>query len=119
MIPLLRATLHLRHIVGSKGQTLETTTSSHGTGRDEVIQQQHVEGSESATRTFDGLVDGFGRRIDPIGIVAGGPRILDIVLRLELLEALHTSIVNVLGIGDELGRGRRSVGSRHFEWRTG
>ena len=48
-----------------------------------------------------------------------GSRVLDIVLRLELLEPLSTGIVNVLSIGDELGRRRGSVGGRHFEWRTG
>ena len=44
--------------------------------------------------------------------------VLDVVPCLELLEALCASIVDVLGIGNKLGR-RRSVGSRHFEWRMG
>ena len=48
-----------------------------------------------------------------------GSGILDVVLRLELLEPLSTGIVDLLSIGDELRRGRRSVGGRHFEWRTG
>ena len=48
-----------------------------------------------------------------------GLSVLDVVAALELLEALRASIVDVLGIGDELRRRRRSVGSRHFEWRTG
>ena len=48
-----------------------------------------------------------------------GPHVFDVVPGLELLEALSVSIVDVLGIGDKLGRRRRSVGSRHFEWRTG
>ena len=55
---------------------------------------------------------------DTVRIITGGPSILDVESTLELLEALHLSIVNVLGIGDELRR-RRSVGSRHFKWRTG
>ena len=51
-------------------------------------------------------------------IVASDMGVLDVVAAFELLKALHLSIVNVLRIGDELRR-RRSVGSRHFEWRTG
>ena len=49
----------------------------------------------------------------------GSLSVLDIVPHLELLEALRASIVDVLGVGDELGRGRRSIGGRHFEWRMG
>ena len=64
------------------------------------------------------MVDGFGRGIGRVGIVTGGLSILDVVLRLELLEALHPSIVDVLRVGDERRR-RRSTRSRHFEWRTG
>ena len=118
-IPFLHTAFHLRRVIGSEGETLEAATSGHGTGRDEVVQQQGVEGLESATRTLDGLVDGFGRGVNPIRIVASGPHVLDVVPRLELLEALGTGIVDILSIGDELGRRRRSVGSRHFEWRTG
>ena len=117
-IPLLRAAFHLCHIVGCQRQPFEVTTSSYSPRGDEIIQQQRVEGPESATRTLDGLVDSFGRRVDPVGIVMGGPSLLDVELRLELLEALRTSIVDILGIGHELRR-RRSIGSRHFEWRTG
>ena len=47
-----------------------------------------------------------------------GLSILDVVLTLESLEALHAGIIDILGIGDELRR-RRSIGSRHFKWRTG
>ena len=47
------------------------------------------------------------------------PRVLDIVPRLELLEALGTSIVDVLGIGNELRRRSRSVGSRYFDVEDG
>ena len=36
---------------------------------------------------------------------------------LEPLEALHTDVVEISSIGDKTGR--RSVGSRHFEWRMG
>ena len=39
--------------------------------------------------------------------------VLDIEPHLELLESLHMSVVEVLGIKNELGR-RRSVGGRHF-----
>ena len=51
-------------------------------------------------------------------IVASDAGILDVVVASEPLKALCLSIVNILGVGDELRR-RRSVGSRHFEWRMG
>ena len=51
-------------------------------------------------------------------IVAGGPGVLDIVMGFETLEALCPGVINILGIGDELGR-RRSVGSRHFDVEDG
>ena len=65
------------------------------------------------------MINNLGRRIDPIGIVASGPSVLDVVPRFELLEPLSTGVVDVLSIGDELRRRRRSVGGRHFEWRMG
>ena len=64
------------------------------------------------------MVNDLRSWIYPIGIVASDTSVLDVVPRLELLETLGTGIVDVLSIGDELRR-RRSVGSRHFEWRTG
>ena len=54
-----------------------------------------------------------------VWIIASGSRVLDVVLRLEPFEALSVGIVDVLGVRDEIRRRRRSVGSRHFEWRTG
>ena len=89
--------------------------SGHGTRRDEVVQRQRVERPESTTRTFDGLVNGLGQRVDPIGIITSGSHVLDVVPSLETLEAFGASIVDVLGIGDKLGRRRGSVGSRHFD----
>ena len=65
------------------------------------------------------MIDDFRRRIDPIGIIVSDTGLLDIVSRLELFEALGADVVDVLSIGDELGRRRREVGGRHFEWRTG
>ena len=118
-VPLLRAAFHLHRVVRCQGQLLEATTSSDRPRGNEIVQGQRVEGSESAARTLDGLVDDFGGRIYPIRIVTGGLSILDIVLRLELLETLGVGVVDVLGVGNELGRRRKSVGSRHFEWRTG
>ena len=118
-VPLLRALFHLRRVVGSQGQMLETTMSSHRPRRDEVVQRQTVEGTERTPRTLDSLVHRLGRRIGPIWIIAGRAGILDIVAALELLEALCPGVVDILGVGDELRRRRRSVGSRHFEWRTG
>ena len=92
--------------------------SSHRTSRNKVVKGKRVQGTERTPQTLNGLIDHLGQRIDPVGIVTGGPSVLDIVPCLELLETLHTGIVNVLGVGDKLGR-RRSVGSRHFEWRMG
>ena len=93
-------------------------TSGDGTRGDEVVQGQRIQGPKGAARTFDCLVDDFGQGIGHVGIVSGGPSVLDVVLGLELLEPLGTGIVDVLSIGDERRR-RRSVGGRHFEWRTG
>ena len=97
---------------------LQTMMSSHGSRGDEVIKRKGIKGMECTPRTLYGLVDCFGQRIGHIRIIVSGPGVLDVVLRLELLEALHVSIVDILGVGNELGR-RRSVGSRHFVWRTG
>ena len=118
-VPLLRASFHLSRVVGSQGQMLETTTSSHRPRRDEVVQGQPVEGTERTPRTLDSLVYCLSRWIGPPRIIAGTSSVLDVVAALEPLEALSASIVDVLGIGDKLRRRRRSVGCRHFEWRTG
>ena len=118
-IPLLHAAFYLHRVVGRQRQSLEATVSGDSTRRDEIVQQQRVERPESTTRTLDGLVDGFGRGVDAIWIVASSPCVLDIVLRLETLEPIGVSVVDVLSVGDELGRRRGSVGSRHFEWRMG
>ena len=109
LVPLLHASFHLSCVVGSQRQTLETMTSSHGTRRDEVVKGKPIEGSECIPRTLDSLINCLGRWIAPVRIIMGSPSILDVVLHLELLEALGASIVNVLGIGDELRR--RSVGA--------
>ena len=103
VIPFMRAVFHLCHVIGHQGQTLKATTCSHSARRNEVVQRQRVEGLESATRTLDSLVDGFGQRIHAMWIVVSGSHILDVEPRLELLETLSAGIVNILGIGDELG----------------
>ena len=87
-VPLLRALFHLSRVVGRQGQTLETMTSSHRPGRDEVVQGQTIKGTERTPWTLDSLVDRLGRQISPARIVAGGTSILDIVAALEPLEAL-------------------------------
>ena len=92
---------------------LKTTMSGHGTRRDKVVEGKTIEGLESTSWTLDSLVNHLSRRIGHIQIIASSSGVLDIVLGLELLEALHTSIVNILGIGDKLRR-RKSVGSRHL-----
>ena len=116
---LLHTVFHLCHIVGSQGQTLETTTSGHGSTGDEVIQGQPIKGPLRTPQTLCSLEDGFGCWISPMRIVASNPRILDIVGGFEPLEALCPGIVDILGKGDESRRRRRSVGSRHFMWRMG
>ena len=80
--------------------------------------RERIKGLERTPRTFNSLINCPRRWINPVGIVASGPSVLDIVLHLELFEALRMSIVNVLGIRDELRR-RRSIGGRHFKWRMG
>ena len=118
LVPLLRAAFHLRRIVGRQGQMLEVTTSSYRPSRDKVVQGERIEGLESTPWTLDSLINGFSRRIDHVRIIACGPGVLDIESRLELLKPFGASIVDILGVGDELRR-RRSVGGRHFKWRMG
>ena len=118
-VPLLRASLHLSHVVGSQEQMLEMTTSGHGPRGDEVVKGQTIEGTESTPQTLDSLVNRLGQQIGPIWIIAGSPSVLDVVMTLEPFEALRPSIVDILGVGDKLRGRRRSIGSRHFEWRTG
>ena len=118
-VPLLCTSFHLSRVVGHQGQTLETMTSGHQPRRDEVVQQQTVKGTERTPRTLDSLVHRFGRRIQPSWIVASNTGILNVVVALEPLEALRPGIVDILSVGDELRRRRRSIGSRHFKWRTG
>ena len=98
---------------------LKTMTSGHGPRRNEVVQQQTIEGTESTPRTLDSLIDCLSRQIRSPWIISGDPSVLDIVATLESLEALCLSIVDILGVGDKLRRRRRSIGSRHFKWRTG
>ena len=64
------------------------------------------------------MIDNLWRWVDPIGIIASNPRVLDVVPRLELFEPFGAGVVDILSVGDELRR-RRSVRGRHFEWRTG
>ena len=118
-IPLLRAAFHLHCIVGRQGQPLEVAMSSYSPRRDEVVQQQCVKGPEGTTWTLDGLIDSFSRRVDAVWVVTSGVGVLDVILRLELLEALGASVVDVLSVGDELRRRRRSVGGRHFDVEDG
>ena len=118
-IPLLHATFHLQCVVGSQGQALETMMSGHRTRRDKVVQRQAIEGTERTPQTLDSLVHCLCQRISPARIVVGNSSVLDVVVTLELLETFQPSVVDILGIGDKLGRRRRSVGSRHFVWRTG
>ena len=56
-IPLLCTLLHLSHIVRSQGQALETTTSGHGTRRNEVVEGETIKGSEHTPWTLHSLVD--------------------------------------------------------------
>ena len=109
-VPFLCAVFHLCSIIGSQGQMLQMTTSCHGASRNKVVQGKRVERPESTPWTLHCLIDRFGQRVQTIGFVASSPHVLDVVLRLELLKALGASIVDVLGIGDELGRRGRSVG---------
>ena len=52
-------------------------------------------------------------------IIVGNMGILAVEPGFEPLEALCLGVSDILGVGDELGRRGRSVGSRHFEWRMG
>ena len=97
---------------------LETTASGHGPTGDEVVQQQPVEGLLRTPRPLCSLVNAFSCWIGPMRIIVSTSHVLDIVGGFEPLEALHPSIVDVLGEGDE-SRRRRSIGSRHFDVEDG
>ena len=92
--------------------------SGHQPRRDKVVQRQTIKGTESTPRTLNSLEDCLSRQIDPPRIVVGNSSVLDVVATLESLKALGPGIVDILGVGDELRR-RRSIGGRHFKWRTG
>ena len=113
-VPLLRTTFHLCRIVGSQGQTLETTASSYGPAGDEVVQGQPVKGVLRAPWPLHSLEDIFGHWITSPWIVASTSHVLDIVGGFEPLEALHPGVVNILGEGDK-SRRRRNIGSRNFD----
>ena len=98
---------------------LETMASSYRPAGDEVVQGQPVEGALQAPRPLHSLEDVFGHRITSPWIVASTSRVLDVVGGFEPLEALCPDVVDVLGEGDESGRRRRSVGSRHFNVEDG
>ena len=117
-VPLLCASFHLSRIVGCQGQTLETTTSRDGPSRDKVVQGESIQRPESTSWTLYGLIHYFSQRICCIRIVTSGVGVPDVVPSFETFEAISVSIVHILGIGNELGRGR-SVGSRNLKWRTG
>ena len=97
---------------------LETTMSGHRSRGNEVVQRQTIEETERTPRTLNSLVNRLGRRIGPSRIVMSTTGVLDVVVAFEPLKALRPGIVDVLSVADELRR-RRSIGSRHFMWRTG
>ena len=116
-VPLLHASLHLSHVVGSHGQTLKTTTSGHRTRRDEVVQGQIIKGTEHTPWTLHGLIDHLSQRIGTIWIIMGSPSILDVVAALEPLEALHPSLVDILGVATVGIRfPLASPGTWHWGW---
>ena len=117
-VPLLHAMFYLCHIVGSQGQALEMTTSSHRTRGDKVDKGETIKGPQRTPWTLHSLVDGLSCWVGPPWIIMGGTGILDIVRGLEPLEALHLGVVDILGKGDK-SRRRRSVGSRHFNVEDG
>ena len=92
-------------------------TSSDRSRSDEVSKGESLEGSLRAARRLDSVVDVFCHQVSPSLIIASNPSILLVVDRMELLEAFCVGVVDVLSIGHK--RSRRSVGIRHFVWRTG
>ena len=118
LIPFLGAVSHLGGIVQSKGKTFEMMMSGNGPRLNEVLKGKAIKGPFGTAWTFGCLVHIFGSRASPSQIVASSTSILVIIRSLKLLEALHLGVIDILGEGDKSGR-RRSIGSRHFKWRTG
>ena len=117
LVPFLCAASHLRSITGHQRQALETMTSSNQSGGDEVLKGETVEGPLRTSTRLDGIVDIFHRQVGTMRIVTGTVSCLLVEDSLVLFEALRIGEVDVLGKGHESRR--RSVGSRHFEWRMG
>ena len=116
-IPLLCAAFHLCSIVGCQGQVLGMTASRTGSRSDEILEGESVEGPLGTPTRLDGVVDIFRRQVSTIRIVPSAASVLLVEDGLVLFEALHIGVVDILGKGHK--RRRRSVGSRHFMWRTG
>ena len=116
-VPLLHAAFHLRHIVRHQGQMLETMTSSDQSQSDEILERECVEGPLQTTRTLDSVVYIFCHWVGPPWIIMGSPGILLVENGLVPFEAFHLGVIDILSEGNKSGR--RSIGSRHFVWRTG
>ena len=93
-------------------------TSGHGTRGDKIIEGKTVEGLKCTPQTLHGLIDCLSLWVGPVQIITGSLGILDVVTCLEMLEALHLGVVNILGVGNKLRR-RRSIGSRYFDVEDG
>ena len=63
LVPLLCASLHLCHIVGSQGQVLQMMMSSDSPGLDEVLERKTVEGLLGTSQTLGSLIYILGVRI--------------------------------------------------------
>ena len=93
--------------------------SSDGPRSDEVLERKSVEGLLRTTGRLDGVVYIFCCWVSPSLIVASDLGVLLVVDWMELLEAFHVGVIDILSVGRKRSRQRRSVGVIHFEWRTG
>ena len=83
---------------------------------DEVMEGELLELPLSQTGSFHLVINNLRDWIWSVRIVPGTTSVLLVVEVLELFEPLHLGVVEISSIGDEARR--RSVGSRHFVWRT-
>ena len=93
--------------------------SSNGSRSDEVLEGESIKGPLQTTRTFDGIVDISHHQVGPLWIVTSSPGVLLVEDGFVPLEAFQVGVIDVLSVGRKRSRWRRSVGGRHFMWRTG
>ena len=118
IIPLLHIVGHLDIIVQYQGKVFEVTMSSDGSWDDEILEGKLLKLPLRTPRILNLVINNLQDRIRQVGIIANSTSVPLVVQGLELLESPYSSVVRIGSVGDKARRWK-SVGSRHFVWRTG